>query len=209
MEGLDPSPTININFDFSCAREFRQSWIPWSNKNASVPHNHSSCHLLCVTWHSAFPHFFFFFQLDQPEPIPQLKPISHSLLFFVHLPHSILCFTGVDIILESGGGLTAYLFCILHHTKHIQDNCFINIYWTQLFLAEKRESSISVSYGGPRATMISSFMLPTTVPCEICQPSQTTCPHGVDGLLQPAPQCRGFVFINTNLVFAKQETERL
>ena len=28
VEGLDPSPAININFDFSCVREPRQSWIP-------------------------------------------------------------------------------------------------------------------------------------------------------------------------------------
>ena len=124
-----------------------------------------------------------FFPTGSTRADHPIRANSHSLLFFIHLPHSILCFTGVDIILESGGGLTVYLFCILHHTKHIQDKCFINIYWTQLFLAEKRETSISVSYGGARATMISSFMPPTTVPWEICQPSQTTCPHGVDGLL--------------------------
>ena len=99
-----------------------------------------------------------------------------------------------------------YLFCILHHTKHIQDKCFINIYWTQLFLAEKRETNISVSYGGARATMISSFMPPTTFP------EKSVNHHRLPVLMElmvSFNQHHNAEGLFSNLVFAKQETERL
>lgn len=105
-----------------------------------------------------------FFPAGSNRSYPQFKPTSHRLLFFIHLPHSSLRFTGADLILESGRPLTLYLFCVLCCTEHIQDKCLINIYGTKFFLAEEGETHISVTYGGPRANVISSFISPTTVP---------------------------------------------